>query len=229
VGVSLSGQLATIGDSVIVRGGAVDSNRTERGISGIGDGALSHRFVALDTAAGLIVPGLSVTVRNAPQTTVLARGWTDGDGILAVNLDPDTVVVTAAGPGYQFEPYDTVIVDDSGIDTLFGASRLPEEPDLAGLCRVWGYLYDVGGAPEYGAVVRAGLYGEVGRYGGAIISPASAVTTTDSTGYFQLDLIPSDLLASPGALYDFSISRTDGAILHQRLLIPNQALWQLTW
>jgi hypothetical protein len=51
----------------------------------------------------------------------------------------------------------------------------------------------------------------------------------DTTGYFYLDLIPSDSLTPSDRLYEFTISRGDGTILRHRMLIPDSSSWQLKW
>jgi hypothetical protein len=69
----------------------------------------------------------------------------------------------------------------------------------------------------------------VARFSVVIISPYSVSTTTDNNGYFYLDLIPSDSLIPPGVKYEFTISRSDGTILRQRLTVPDASIWRLTW
>jgi hypothetical protein len=69
----------------------------------------------------------------------------------------------------------------------------------------------------------------VARFGLTVISPSPVNTSSDSTGYFYLDLVPSDSLTPTGTKYEFSISRSDGTILRQRLSVPDSTSWRLTW
>ena len=97
------------------------------------------------------------------------------------------------------------------------------------MCRVYGFLYNISGIPEPQALVTAQLPSGVVRFSSVIVSPFSVSTTTDSNGYFFFDLIPSDSLIPAGTPYEFTISRTDGTILRQRLTVPDTTQWRLTW
>ncbi len=264
ISTELSDQLALIGDSVYVKGGAVDSNRTEQGgsgdstslarwvwntpqtnhtvsgtfgkyldseISGLsaGSGAYSYTIVAFDSSVSQVVPQTSVAVRNVAQTSLLASGATGSDGAVSFNLDTDSFVVVATAPGYTFAAYDTIVVSGSGSDTVYGDQFDPGVPSSPGLCRVYGYLYDINGVPETGASVTAHLPSGVVRFSGGIVSPFAVATTSDTTGYFYLDLIPSDSLIPSGTKYELSISRTDGTVLRQRLVVPDTTAWPLSW
>ena len=260
----LSDQIALIGDSAYVKGGAVDSNRTEMGssvdstsvgrwvwntpqanhtttgtfgkyldteVSGVsgGSGAYSFTLLTFDTSLSQIIPQAGLAVRNVSQTSLIAAGRTDSEGRATFNLDADSFVVVATAAGYSFNAYDTVVVAGTGSDTLIGDQFDPGAPSSPGLCRVYGYLYDINGEPEPGASVTAHLPSGVAQFDIVIVSPYSISTTTDNDGYFFLDLIPSDSLIPPGIKYEFTISRTDGTILRQRLTVPDTTLWRLTW
>ena len=260
----LSDQIALIGDSVYVKGGAIDSNRTEVGwsgdstsianwvwntpqanhttsgsfgkyleteVSGIcgGAGAYSFTLVPFDSSVSQVIPQATLAVRNASQTSLMATGKTGSDGTATFNLNADTFVTVAVASGYTFDAYDTIVVSGAGADTIFGDQFDPGAPASPALCRVYGYLYGVNGLPEDGASVAAYLPTGVVQFSSGIVSPFSVSTTTDSTGYFYLDLIPSDSLIPPGDRYEFSISRTDGTILRQRLAVPDTTLWRLVW
>ncbi len=200
-------------------------------ISGIGSGtgAYSFTLVTYDSATSQVIPQVGVAVRNLAQTALLASGRTDNDGTVAFNLDADSYLVVAAASGYDFAPSDTIEVTGAGTDTLFGSRFAPGNPSLTGLCRVYGFLYNISGIPEPEALVTAQLPSGVVRFSSVIVSPFSVSTTTDSNGYFFFDLIPSDSLIPAGTPYEFTISRTDGTILRQRLTVPDTTQWRLTW
>lgn len=264
VNTELSDQIARIGDSVLVRGGAVDSNRTERGsavdssslvnwvwntpqanhttggtfgrfldaaISSVssGSGLYSISVVSYDSSAAQVVPNVSIAVRNNDQTALIALGATAPDGSVGFNLDAATYIVSAVAPGYIFDPFDTIVVNGAGTDTVAGYQFNPGQPASPLLNRVWGYLYDVSGSPEVGATISASIPSGVVRNDSLILSPFAVSTTTDSTGYFYLDLYPSDSLDPSGTQYEITIVRTNGTILRQRLSIPDQASWRLSW
>ena len=263
ISTQLSYQLALIGDSVFVKGGIIDTNKTDSGIndstsianwiwntpqsshitsgtfgkyldteiSGIsgGSGAYSFSMITYDTGSSQTVAGTNVIVRSINQSSLIAVGQTDSNGEIGFNLNADSFIVIAVAPGYVFESYDTVVVTGAGSDTTVGYSFSVDPPSSPDVCRVWGYLYDFQGHPEVGATVTALLPEGVVKYSNFIISPFAITSVTNSSGLFYLDLIPSDKLDPAETKYEISIRRTDGTILRQRLLIPDQSIWQLTW
>ncbi len=227
-GVRLAETLAQVNDTVVVSGGVIDSNRTERGLSS-GAGSFGVTVVAFDSAAGAVIPHARITVRNIEQTALLGLGVTDISGAAAFAIDAGSVLVAAGAAGYSFGSFDTLVVDSAELDTVFGVAFYPSPPPSADLCRVWGFLYGIDGAPEEGVSVSARLAAVSARYNSAVVSPYSISTTTDSTGLFELDLIPSDRLTPAGALYEITIRRSDGAVLRQRVTVPTESTWQLDW
>ncbi len=258
----LSDQLALIGDSVDVRGGAVDSNRTELGsdsamtaawvwntpqsnhtssgsfgkyldteVSGIasGSGAYSYTIQTYDSSVGQAIPYAQIGVRNIDQSALIAVGKADVMGRATMNLDADSFVVVTTASSYVFGSYDTVVVSGAGVDTVFCDQFDPGTPSFPALCRVYGHLFSADGQPEEDAAISAWLPSGVVRFGFAVISPSPVNTTSDSTGYFYLDLVPSGSLAPSDTKYEFSISRRDGTILRQRLAVPDSTSWRLTW
>ena len=258
----LSDQLALIDDSVNVKGGAVDSNRTELGgdstmtagwvwnapqsnhtvsgsfgkyldteVSGVssGSGAYSFTIQTFDSGVGLAIPYASVGVRSVDQSSLIAVGRCDNLGRASFNLDADSFLVVASASSYVFGGYDTVVVTGAGVDTIFCDQFDPGAPTFPTLCRVYGHLYTANGVAEEDAAVSAWLPSGVARFGITVISPAPVSTTSDSTGYFYLDLVPSDSLTPVGTKYEFTISRSDGTILRQRLAVPDSSSWRLTW
>ncbi|NOY88746.1 MAG: hypothetical protein GXO93_05050 [FCB group bacterium] len=200
-------------------------------ISGIGSGSglYAYEVQIYDSTIGQVISGAEVVVRNISQTSLQGVGKSDGNGLSVFNLNTDSFLVMASAPGYIFDAFDTVIVTGSGKDTVFGYQFNPGTPAAPNLCRVYGYLYNVNGQPQEGAKVTASLPSGVVQYGNVIVSPFTVSSTTDSSGYFYLDLIPSDSLVPQGELYEISISRTDGTVLRQRLKIPVTSSWRLVW
>jgi hypothetical protein len=194
-----------------------------------GAGAWSFTVVASDTANDQIVPNAIVSIRNLEQTALIAVGTTNSLGRAWFNLNSGQYLAMVISPGYSFPAYDTVVVLGPGADTVRGYQFNPGAPASPSLCRVYGYLYGVNGQPEWNAAVSAVLPKGVSRTNAHVISPFAVSTVSDSTGYFFLDLIPSDSLHPVGTTYEISIGRPDGAILRKRLTVPAQPNWQLTW
>lgn len=264
ISTELSDQIAAIDDSVFVKGGAVDSNRTEAGssvdstliarsvwnspqtghtvagtfgkyldteVSGVssGGGAYSITLITYDTTTSLTIPLAGLAVRNLTQSSLVAVGRSNSSGVAGFNLDADSFLIIASAPGYLFSVYDTVVVSGAQTDTVYGNWFDPGTPSVAGLCRMYGFLYDFNGQPEKDVTVAAMLPAGVSRTSYVIISPFEVTAITDSTGYFYIDLVPSDSLIPNGQLYEITLSRNDGTILRQRLSIPTTSTWQLVW
>ncbi len=200
-------------------------------VSGLsfGSGLYARTVVAYDSTSARVIPGVAVVVRNLEQTALLAAGCTDAGGEVAFNLDSDTLILVATGTCYQFEAFDTIAVAGTGVDTLYGEKFDPGTPFSPQLCRVYGWVYLPNGEPEIGAIVTAQLPLGVVRSGQVIVSPRAVTTETDSIGYFYLDLIPSDSLQPPTTMYEMTVSRSDGAILRERLPVPAAPNWRIDW
>ncbi|UCC45754.1 MAG: hypothetical protein JSU65_07500 [Candidatus Zixiibacteriota bacterium] len=200
-------------------------------ISGIssGTGAYTVTIVVYDTSLAQVVPGVDLAVRNVSQTALVAIGATGADGSSSFNLDADSFVVVPTTTGYLFGGCDTVVISGSTVDTVVGYRFDPGTPDSPGLCRVYGYLIDVQGYPETSATIRAHLPQGVVRTSGHIVSPFLVSRTSDSTGYFYLDLIPSDSLSGDLTSYEVSISRSDGTVFRKRITVPAVSNWELIW
>lgn len=196
---------------------------------GTGTGALSHSIVAYDSCVGQVIPGVTVAIRNLDQTSLLAVGATSSSGVVSFNLDGDDYLAVAWARAYLFETYKLVTVTGGEADTVYGALFDPGAPPSPDLCRVYGFVFGLTGEPESGVNVGAALPAGVVQSNGLIVSPTVVSTTTDSAGYFYLDLIPSSMMAPTGTQYEISISRADGAILRQRATVPNVDSWQLDW
>lgn len=182
-----------------------------------------------DSAQPGPVGGAIVAVRNLQQTSLLAVGTSDTNGEVDFNLNADSLTVIATAPGYLFNPFDTVVVSGPGSDTLLGYRFNPAAPGTPGLCRVFGFLFNLQGTAEKNASVTAYLPKGVVRSGSSVVSPFAVVTSTDSTGYWQLDLIASPQLNPSNTLYEITVTRLDGTVLRKRVLVPDQSTWEFTW
>lgn len=196
---------------------------------GSGSGAYACTLVAYDSVIHQVVPGAALAVRNAQQTSLYAATGTNIEGKSIVNLNSGSFAVIATAPGYLFAAPQTIEVSGPQTDTIFGFRFDPGLPSSPSLCRVFGYIYGVNRQPERNARISTTLPSGVARSGNLVVSPFAVSTTTDTLGYFFLDLIPSDSLVPNNAKYEFSITRSDGTILRQRVKVPASGSWQLTW
>jgi hypothetical protein len=196
---------------------------------GAGAGAYSYSLIVWDSTNHQVIPGVNIALRNANQSALIAVGRTDTQGAARFNIDAAQYTAIAVATGYLFDPLASINVGGSGQDTLYGHPFDPGAPSSPSLCRVYGNLHDLTGLAEVGAVVSASLPSGAVRSGARMVSPFAVTTTTDASGYFFLDLFPSESLVPSGAKYEVTITRKDGTILRQRLRIPSETSWRLEW
>jgi hypothetical protein len=67
------------------------------------------------------------------------------------------------------------------------------------------------------------------RHGNLVVSPYQVASTSDSTGYWALDVFPSETLDPADTKYEFEIRLGSGAILRRTVAVPDSATWFLTW
>ena len=248
-----SQQLDATDDSVIVKGGVIDSsmiassiwnapqsNHTsistfgkylDTEISGIssGSGIYSVSIFAYDSSANQVIPGVGFAIRNLDQSALLALGTGENNGEVTFNLNADSLILIPSLYGYIFDAYDTMVVTGAMADTVFGYKFIPGTSGNPYLTRVYGFLYDINGVAEVGEEVTVSLIGDGVRYNSVILTPTQISTVTDTVGYFYFDIIPSDSLQPEGSKYEFTINKKDGSIFRKRVQVPSQALWLLDW
>ncbi|MDD4052780.1 MAG: carboxypeptidase-like regulatory domain-containing protein [candidate division Zixibacteria bacterium] len=202
-------------------------------VSGVSSPAGNRSYpvtiVAIDLGDGDVIPGSELTIRNLELTALLALGHTDVGGKADFNLDTGRYIVSTTAPGYLFSAFDTISVTGGGGDTIRGHHFDPGTPSAPGLCRVYGFVYDVGGEPVEGVTVEAQLTGGGARHEGVIISPYRVTASSDSTGYFSLDLIPSSSLVPGDTKYLISATYLAGTILKKKIHVPEITSWQMSW
>ncbi len=194
-----------------------------------GSGTYPVTLVAVDSSDGRIIPGAAVTVLNLACDAVLATGATASNGRASFNLDTGQFILSATAPGYIFGAFDTVHVVGITTDSLRGYHFDPGQPASGDLCRVYGFIYGIDGRPLEGVVVAAELLEGTARHDGVIISPYRLTARSDSTGYFYLDLIPSEGLAPTDAKYLLSATYAAGTIWKRKIVVPTAPSWQLSW
>ncbi len=194
-----------------------------------GTGAYQVTVIVVDTSNDQVIPGVDITVRNSDQTALLALGESNSLGTTSFNLDPGSITLIANAPGYCFSSSVTAVITGPTTINISGYHFDPGTPSSPNLCRLYGFLFGINGTPESDATISASLPSGVVRYNALVVSPFTTSTTTDQSGYFALDLIPSDLLTPSGAKYEITITRRDGTILRQRIKIPTSSSWQLDW
>ncbi len=194
-----------------------------------GNGSYPFTITVMDSSIQQVVPGARISVHNLDLTALMAIGSSSICGTVDFNLDSGKYILATTAPGYLFNVYDTIVVSGSGVDSVSGYSFDPGVPIADDLCRVYGFIYGIDGQAIEGVAVTAALPEGVARYGTAIISPYRVSTATDSTGYFYLDLIPSNSLIPSQTEYLVTAIYPSGTVLKKRVLVPDAENWLLVW
>lgn len=181
-----------------------------------------------DTTA---IEGVSVTVRNLDQTSTKVPGHrTDSSGRVFLELDPDSFVVALYANNYYQPDLDTIeVTTGGGTDTLWMSRFDPGNPPSPDLCRVYGWVYDITGDSLQGVTIISEIPPEYHpvKYSDVIITPFKKTTETDSTGYWQIDLLPNSLLSDTNSKYLFIIEYPSGVVFRTRVEVPDSTSWQL--
>jgi len=197
-------------------------------ITGGGANACSlYAFTIEDTTA---IQAAFIRVMNNSENATAARGYTDSEGRANFYLDPGTYKLWSWKAGQVFAPLpDTVIVAGSVKDTVWATTFDPGEPPEPELCRVYGWIYGLSGEGLSSVTVSAKINQSPLRYESTVISPYYQSTTSDTAGYWYLDLYPNAVLTPDDSQYEFIIYHSSGAVLRKKVTVPEQSSWQLTW
>jgi hypothetical protein len=195
----------------------------------LGGGAYPCSVYVFDQSTQTAIPEAMLTLFNSDQTTVIASGRTDGNGRVVLALDAGSFVAYVRALNFIADPAATVISVTAGgaNDTLWLQRFDPGAPVAANLCRVYGYVQDLHGRPLAEVVVKATISEKSLTSDGAVISPYTESATTDTLGYWYLDLIPNQLLEPDTTKYDFSIYYPSGTILRRAIAIPDSGSYRL--
>lgn len=162
------------------------------------------------------VPGVAITLKNTSNQITLAYGVTDINGKLTFGLPAGTFNVLFYKPFVTFptQPYSLVVTTNMTVPisvTTFQPTA--PSPDL---CACFAYIQDAVGQPVEGASVRAKLVVNFPYSPAAntLVGKSYVETTTDASGYFELDLIK-------GATYEIVAPEIYYGLTN--FVIPNQA------
>jgi hypothetical protein len=174
------------------------------------------------------IRGARIVIRSLDQTTTRVPGLTtDTNGMRIVELDEASYFISVTANNYV-SLYDTLNVHR---DSVWQLSMTPFDPGNApgpDLCRVYGWVYDISGNDLPGVTVSSEIpsdYQPV-KYGNVIITPFKRSTTSDSTGYWQIDLFPNSVLSKTNSKYQFTLEYPSGVILKSKVAVPDTVSWQ---
>lgn len=200
------------------------------GLSLSGGGSEPETLIVLAAHDSTLIQAARVTIRTIDQSTTRVDGlMTDVNGQLILELDPDSFFVAINANNFEQIKDTILIAAGGGTDSLWLQLFSPGAPVGPELCRVYGWIYDIGGESPVGIEVTAEIprqYHPV-EYEDVIITPFSKSTFTDSTGYWQMDLLPNELLNPTGSNYLFTIKYQSGVIYRREAGVPDSTAWRL--
>lgn len=225
--------LAAITDSNLARFVTAGDYQADLSACGNGSGAYPCTLYVMRVNAGdtFAVQGVALRIYNSSETATAAFAITDANGRGIVSLDADSFHVYGYRAGLLFadQPLPVVTTAQGGNDTLWAVSFDPGNPPMPDLCRVHGWVQSLGGVSVDSATVQARIVNPALRFQNVVISPYELTATTDTAGYWYLDLFPSATLDPDTTQYEFTIRYSSGAILRRRVAVPDTTQWQLTW
>ena len=165
----------------------------------LGNGPYEATVTVRDESAS---PLQNVQVRIVEGVNVFS-GLTDVNGEVTFSLNGATYQVTLSKAGYSFTPATkTVTADQTGslMEPLVMVQTVsittPDDPDL---CRVYGFTKDLMGVVKVGVQVSFRLSRHPAQ-SGVLLDNTPITVTSDSNGYFEADLIRSDVM-TPNRTY----------------------------
>lgn len=196
-----------------------------------GSGAIPCSLYVFNSADSSALQGIKIRFMNEGQNATEALGVTNSNGLVIASLDEAVYKVWGYRAGIEFSgmPYVLAVSVPSANDTIWGSAFDPGDPVAPELCRTYGWVSDLSGNGISGVTVMARIEKTPIRLMGTVISPYYKSTSTDSVGYWQLDLLPNSVLDPSDSEYEFEIYYEPGRIARKKVTIPDQAGWELDW
>lgn len=174
------------------------------------------------------IQGARIVIKTLDQTAVRIPGaYTNVNGRVIVQLDTADYFISIAANNYV--PFADTLDVTTDFKWSFNMTLFnPGNPPSPELCRVYGWIYDIGGDSLADVSVTAEIPTEYQpiKYGNVIITPFRKTAITDSTGYWQLDIFPNSLLSNPLSKYQFSVEYPSGVVLRSKVAVPDTVSWQ---
>lgn len=157
------------------------------------DASSGARLVTLhtQTAGAVTIPGASITIRDAADTTTLAVVQTDVSGNAVVSLDDGSYKLRVVRSGYTFSSPVSLTVSADDTVNVEGTAVNVTPPSAPDKCVITGDLYDSSGEPLVGVSVTSVVVTSAdGQFvsGKTMGNPTDPVTeTTDENGHFEME------------------------------------------
>ena len=187
---------------------------------GGGPGANVVNILVNETGTSLSIPDTFVKVTDATNILTVAKGYTNSSGIFPVGLDDGDYNVILRKAFTEFTVPETLTVAGSGTHTYEGSGFSPATPSASGTCVVYGWVTDISTTPVKNAKFKATETLDDRFNGDSKIVKVTKTASTNSNGYFELELIRSSQLSHEGVKYKINITYT-GFSYETYILVPD--------
>ena len=187
---------------------------------GGGPGANVINVLVNELATGLPIPDTFVKVTDVTNILTVAKGYTNSSGIFPVGLDDGSYNVILRKAFTEFTVPESLTVSGSGTHTYEGSGFSAANPSASGTCVVYGWVIDIGGSPVKNAKVKATETIDSRFNDSNKIVKVTKTASSDSSGYFELELLRSSNLTHEGVKYRINITYT-GFSYEAHILVPD--------
>ena len=151
------------------------------------------------------IPSARVQIYDSGNSVYVAEGTTNGSGVAAIIVPGDaTYKARVSKPGWTFTVPETLTVSGDTADAYYGTQFTPGTPS-PGTVRIYSWEFEADGATAIPSVAVNAWPSNRGAHhddgGIAYEDTYNATATTDSNGYWYLDL-------TPDTEYDFDLQTT---------------------
>ncbi|MCK5606856.1 hypothetical protein KAR91_33445 [Candidatus Pacearchaeota archaeon] len=190
---------------------------------GGGPGANVANILVNDIDTGLPIPDTFVKVTDATNILTIAKGYTNSSGIFPAGLDDGDYNVILRKAFTDFTVPETLTVAGSGTHTYEGSGFSAANPSASGTCVVYGWVTDIGGSPVKNAKIKATETIDSRFNDSNKIVKVTKTASSDSGGYFELELLRSSNLTHEGVKYRINITYT-GFSYEAHILVPDASM-----
>jgi len=176
-----------------------------------GTGSELVSVFAKELISDLPVPEADYEIWDSANLIRLHSGTDpDSDGQQDFLLNPGDYNIRLRKVSWNFPTVVPITVPSGGLsETIYGEKLVPSSPPSPSTCVVWGYTIGVNGEILPEATVKAILKNPEVFQDMSKIADTDNETTSDINGYFQLALLPNEILSPANSRYSFIVEKDD--------------------
>ena len=187
---------------------------------GISRGNNTVNILVNDIDTGFPIPDTFVKINDDTNILTVAKGYTNSSGIFTTGLDEGDYNVILRKAFTEFTVPETLTISGSGTHTYEGSGFSATNPSASGTCVIYGWVTDISGAPVKNAKIKATETVAERFNDSNKIVKVTKTASTDSGGYFELELLRSSNLTHEGVKYRINVTYT-GFSYETYILVPD--------